>query len=83
MSPEPTLTDREEKKMKVYILEQECHYVNYDVFLEKDAYFYVQYQFKWEKTYETKRWKLEELVWEYPYWDDKLIVRLYEREVIL
>lgn len=80
---EPTHTDREERIIKVYVLEQETYFIHYDVFLEKDYQYYVKYQNKWKTTYETKRWWLEELVWEYPYWDDKLIVRLYEREVIL
>lgn len=71
------------KKVKVYILEQESYYISHDAFTEKDATHYIQYQLEWKKTYEIKHWKLEDLVWEYPYWEEKLIVRLYEREVAL
>ena len=67
----------------VYILKQDNWFISYDIFTEKDARHYFQYRKKWEDKYTTKYWVLDELVWEYEDWDDKIIVELITREIII
>lgn len=65
---------------KIYILHNDFYWF-IEVFTSKDDRYYIQYQEKWKNFYETKRWKLEDLVWTYPYWDSFITYRLFEKEV--
>jgi len=68
------------EKMKIYLLKYNLWGIT-DVFLDKNDTTYIQYIEEWEKKYTSKSWTLEELVWEYPYWDYTLIVELLTREI--
>lgn len=68
------------EKIKIYLLKYNLWGIT-DVFLDINDTTYIQYIKEWENKYTSKHWKLEELVWEYPYWDDTLIVELVTREI--
>lgn len=71
------------EELTIYILREESYIISYDVFTEKDAKHYIQYKKKWEDLYTTKHWKLEDLIGEYWYWDDKVIVSLIEKKITI
>jgi len=71
------------EKIKIYILREETWFISYDVFMNKDDKHYVQYKKHWEEKLTVKHWKLEDLAWEYEYWDGILKVTLIEKEIDL
>ena len=72
---------------KIYILKEDYNttdffeYKNIDLFTNKNDRHYVQYKKKWEDKYTTKYWTLEELVWEYEYWEGTMKVELITRVI--
>lgn len=70
------------EKYKIYVLRWN-YYNNIDIFTNKDERHYVQYRKKWDSKLSVKHWTLNELVWEYEYWDDIMKVELFEREIEL
>jgi len=69
-------------KYKIYVLRRD-RYNSIDIFTNKNDRHYVQYRKKWDEKLSIKYGVLNELVWEYEYWDDIMKVELFEREIEL
>lgn len=77
---EPTEERGEERK--IYILKNN-YYGSIDIFNKKDATHYIQYQKKWDDRLKVKHWTLQELVWDYEYWDDIMNIELIEKIIVV
>lgn len=75
-------TEERGQERKIYILKNN-YYGCIDVFNNKDATHYIQYQKKWDDRLKVKHWTLQELVWDYEYWDDIMNIELIEKTIVV
>lgn len=66
----------------IYVLNYDYPmFTTFELFKSKEDRHHIQYRNKWYDLYTTKYWYLEELVWEYQYWDETLKVSLVETTI--
>jgi len=68
---------------EIYILKYEWVFDTFDLFKNINDTHFIQYLKKWDKYFSLKNWKLEDLVGEYPYWDEMLKITLIKKTITL